>query len=273
MVLLLPALVLCIILVPGACLLEFQGVGSLVAPVPAGSTANFYWTFLEYAPILMTLAFTSSMVTTANVARIVWSDNAEEEAAPMMDPEPALPDSDAAATADDDGTSATTTRQQTSRKSTWSGLKHLPVSVGKSRTRRKVEKAEADSQKVALAKMLLKRPSAFETAQWLLMLLYIVAMLVAGSVADLHNPLWVGGARGSLAGFGMLTMLGVIIAGATVRNARLTLLVRSEAQTPRRVTEFLRRACICLLLQHFTFFFNGVQGSRPKRTESASFPP
>ena len=278
-VLLLPALVLSVIVVPAACLLEFQGIGSLAAPVPAGSTSNFYWTFLQYAPILMTLAFTSSMVTTANVARTVWRDDAaeqEEEAAQMVDPEHAeLPASNspagaAPASAEDGGVAgacAPPPLQQPSRptvlrKPGWGGLMsvmHLPVGVvSKSRARRK---AESDSQKVALAKALLQRPSAFEIAQWLLMLLYIVVMLVAGSVAEPRNPLWVAGARGFLIGFGVLTMLGVLIAGVTVRNARLTLLVRSEAQTPRRVTEFLRRACACLLLQHFTFFFNGVQAA------------
>ena len=43
---------------------QFKGFGALYETVPAGGTSNFYWAMIQYAPILITFAFSSSMVQT-----------------------------------------------------------------------------------------------------------------------------------------------------------------------------------------------------------------
>ena len=75
--LLLPALLATVVVLPGALVLEFGGYGALKTPVPAGGTSNYYWSMVQYAPICMTLAFASSMLRAAVVARTVWDKKIE----------------------------------------------------------------------------------------------------------------------------------------------------------------------------------------------------
>ena len=61
-VLLAPPLICSTIVVPAGLLFSFNGYGALSRTISAGATANFYWLMVQLAPMLMTCAFSASMV-------------------------------------------------------------------------------------------------------------------------------------------------------------------------------------------------------------------
>ena len=72
---LIPALFAAILVLPGGYRLEFRALGMLTQDVRAGGTMNYCWGCVQYVPILMTLAFATSMGRVAMVAREVWKDD------------------------------------------------------------------------------------------------------------------------------------------------------------------------------------------------------
>ena len=256
LVLLIPATVVTSFVLPAAYLLEFKGFGALYETVPAGGTSNFYWAMIQYAPILITFAFSSSMVQTALVARTVWPDkkfDASNEAPSSVKDQNSIP-----------STPRVVTRGLTRKKSSGIfGLLSRRESSRDSTLRSNTEKLalqkfEESAELASRAKDMLNYPTKVELLQWFLLILYILLTLLAGVFANPTNPLWDRNDQGLAAVLGVASLFGVLIAAATVRNARKSLLVRAEADTPRRVASFLGRAVVTLLVQHLCFFLVAV---------------
>lgn len=258
-VLIVPTLLLAAMVLPGAFFLQYDGYGGLRQPVAAGATSNYFWTMLQIAPILMTLAFASSMVRAAHVAQQVWPDGEketdEEEGGGSFVKE------ETSKTGLSGGASslaqlARSTTFKTTRLGRTPTFKSVVGSLQKAEKMRK--RRHASMAKIEEANGLLSKPTSVEVLQWLLMVGFIAELLFAGSIADRQHPLWDASSVPFLVFCATACAIGVAIALATVYNARLTLLVRAEKETPRLVAGFLARAIVTFLCQLVCFFLCGV---------------
>ena len=247
---LIPAVIAAIVVLPGGYILQYQPLNLLTQTVRAGGTINYTWAMTQYLPILMTLAFASSMLQVAVVSREVWKEDdgwaAELE---ELDVTPATPIRTSSRFS-----RASPSPAQGNSASKRSFLRmhthHLRETVRLAREKKK----QHEAAKVDQAKLMLARLSTAEVVQWGAVVVYILGVILSGIVLTPGYELWTAKGYSYLIGMGILFLFGLAAVGATVSNARVTLIVRAEKSAPSNVAGILKRVCFVLLVQHLCFF-------------------
>jgi len=295
--LLVPSIFMVVIAVPAGFIFNFRaGIGK--GSVHAGTTNNFFWVLLQYLPIMMSLTFATSMVYAGRVVALLWSESGSELDEKMkkmtrpvdFNPQGKKPLPSTSKEEEEEGASGHASRVlpyiEPSTDQEPAPRPSLPASPSPPQVRRsssasedkkmstvrrtlsgwqkRVEKkkdADLAEERAKKAENNVARMSGFEMAQWAMLIIYFVEIILVGNIAEVEFPLWDASWMPYFIGMVVVGLIGVNTTRFTLKNLRQTVVRREGKETVTYVTDFIGRMSIALLVQHFCFFFVGISSS------------